>query len=172
MPDAKGKAIVEGEKGYIKVDDELRTSTDGVWALGDCAVVPDPHTGKAHPPTAQHALREAKTVAGNIAAVFGGRELRAFDFRTIGQLAAIGDVRRPSIADLIVAVMGPKTEPRPHLNPLSKGVEEPKVILTSALHVAEEPKNDDKDNDHREEAATKLPGSRARETSTQWSFHY
>jgi pyruvate/2-oxoglutarate dehydrogenase complex dihydrolipoamide dehydrogenase (E3) component len=31
------KAGVEtNERGYIKVDDELRTSTPGIWALGDC----------------------------------------------------------------------------------------------------------------------------------------
>jgi len=49
-----------------------------------------------HPPTAQHAIREAKTVATNIAAVVDGRAPRPFDFRTIGQLAAIG--RRTGVA--------------------------------------------------------------------------
>ena len=64
--------------------------------MGDCAVVPDRRTGKPHPPTAQHALREAKTVAGNIASTLRGGRTRAFDFRTIGQLAAIG--RRTGVA--------------------------------------------------------------------------
>ena len=45
---------------------------DGVWSLGDCAVVPDPLTRKAAPPTAQHALREAHTVAANIVATLRG----------------------------------------------------------------------------------------------------
>jgi NADH dehydrogenase len=58
--------------------------------------VPDRRTGMPHPPTAQHAIREAKTVAENIAAIVGGRRPRAFDFRTIGQLAAIG--RRTGVA--------------------------------------------------------------------------
>ena len=61
-----------------------------------CAVVPDARTGKPHPPTAQHALREAATVAANIAASLEGAPLRRFDFRTIGQLAAIG--RRTGVA--------------------------------------------------------------------------
>lgn len=34
----------------------------GVWALGDCAAVPDQRTRGFYPPTAQHALREAKLV--------------------------------------------------------------------------------------------------------------
>src|SRR5262249_54511710 len=68
----------------------------GVWALGDCAVVPNVRPGKPHPPTAQHALREARVVAENIAATIGHRPTRQFDFMTIGQLAAIG--RRTGVA--------------------------------------------------------------------------
>jgi NADH:ubiquinone reductase (H+-translocating) len=85
------------DRGRLVVDETLAVPEwPGVWALGDCAVVPDRRTGRPHPPTAQHALREAKTVAENIAAVVFGRPLRAFDFRTIGQLAAIG--RRTGVA--------------------------------------------------------------------------
>ncbi len=85
------------DHGRIVVDDTLAVpGWRGVWALGDCAVVPDKRTGRPHPPTAQHALREAKTAAENIGASLGGRPLVAFDFRTIGQLAAIG--RRTGVA--------------------------------------------------------------------------
>jgi NADH dehydrogenase len=70
----------------------------GVWALGDCAVVPDKTTGKSCPPTAQHALREGKVAAQNItAAVRGGRK-KPFVFSTIGQLASIG--RRSGVASI------------------------------------------------------------------------
>jgi NADH dehydrogenase len=58
--------------------------------------VPNRRTGKPHPPTAQHALRQAKTVAANIAAGMRGQARAAFDFTTIGQLAAIG--RRTGVA--------------------------------------------------------------------------
>jgi NADH:ubiquinone reductase (H+-translocating) len=68
----------------------------GVWALGDCANVPDVRSGRPHPPTAQHALREARTVASNMVAAIDGRRPRPFTFRTIGQLAAIG--RRTGVA--------------------------------------------------------------------------
>jgi NADH dehydrogenase len=85
------------ERGRIVVDETLAVpGWPGVWALGDCAVVPDVRTGKPYPPTAQHALREAKTAARNIAAVLAGRVPAAFDFKTIGQLAAIG--RRTGVA--------------------------------------------------------------------------
>jgi NADH:quinone reductase (non-electrogenic) len=85
------------ERGRIVVDATLAVPNHpGVWALGDCAVVPDVRTGKTHPPTAQHAIREARTAASNIIATIDGRQTAAFDFRTIGQLAAIG--RRTGVA--------------------------------------------------------------------------
>jgi NADH dehydrogenase len=44
----------------------------GVWALGDCSAIPDRLTGKFHPPTAQHALRQGKIAAHNIIASMRG----------------------------------------------------------------------------------------------------
>ena len=85
------------DRGRLVVDETLAVpGWPGVWALGDCAVVPDIRTGRAHPPTAQHAIREASTVAKNVAAHLRGEEAGSFDFRTIGQLAAIG--RRTGVA--------------------------------------------------------------------------
>ena len=92
-----GRLPCETDHGRIKVDETLAVpGHPGIWALGDCAVVPDRRTGRPFPPTAQHAIREARTVAGNIAASLDGQPLRAFDFRTLGQLAAIG--RRTGVA--------------------------------------------------------------------------
>ncbi|MGB9418672.1 MAG: NAD(P)/FAD-dependent oxidoreductase, partial [Acidobacteriaceae bacterium] len=68
------------------------------WSLGDCALVPN-QMGGFHPPTAQHALRQAKTLALNIAASLRGKPLKPFSFRTIGQLAAIG--RRAGVARIL-----------------------------------------------------------------------
>jgi len=71
----------------------------GVWALGDCALVPDPlNPGKFYPPTAQHATREAKVLAQNIAATIRAQPLRPFNFKMIGTLAAIG--RRCGVAEI------------------------------------------------------------------------
>jgi NADH:ubiquinone reductase (H+-translocating) len=69
----------------------------GVWALGDCAWVPD-RDGRPYPPTAQHALRQARVVADNIVGALDGRPKRPFRFRTIGQLATIG--RRAGVAQI------------------------------------------------------------------------
>jgi len=51
--------------GRVVTDDHLRVA-DGVWALGDCAAVPDLVTGGTCPPTAQHALRQASRLARNL----------------------------------------------------------------------------------------------------------
>ncbi len=81
------------ERGRVPVDEALRVpGFDGVWSLGDCAVVHDARTGRPHPPTAQHAIREARTLAKNLLATLRNRpgEVRPFRFRTIGQLASLG----------------------------------------------------------------------------------
>ncbi|WP_369275715.1 NAD(P)/FAD-dependent oxidoreductase [Streptomyces sp. R11] len=61
----------------------------GLWALGDCARIPD-LAGGFHPPTAQHAIREGKAVAKNIAAVLRGRRPVAFRFGGLGVLVSLG----------------------------------------------------------------------------------
>ena len=58
--------------------------------MGDCAAVPDARTGKTSPPTAQHALREAKTLAHNVHAAIRGTAPKPFSFRAIGALAVVG----------------------------------------------------------------------------------
>jgi NADH dehydrogenase FAD-containing subunit len=45
----------------------------GIWALGDCAMIPDEHGGY-QPPTAQHASREGKVLAHNIVANSLGKD--------------------------------------------------------------------------------------------------
>ena len=79
------------ERGRVRATAELAVPDwPGIWALGDCALVPDLTTGKFCPPTAQHALRQGKVVAQNIIAWADGGEFRKFNFKTIGQLATIG----------------------------------------------------------------------------------
>lgn len=71
----------------------------GVWALGDCARVPDRTTGGFCPPTAQHALRQGKVLAHNVTAAVRGGQKKPFVFSTLGQLAAIG--RRTGVASIM-----------------------------------------------------------------------
>ena len=55
--------------GRVLVNEYLEVpEVSGVWAVGDCALVPNAAAGGFHPPTAQHALREGRTVARNVIA--------------------------------------------------------------------------------------------------------
>ena len=88
------------ERGRLLVDEFLRVpGVTGLWAAGDCAAVPDSKTGKFHPPTAQHGLREGVVAARNIEAAIMGRPLKPFVFTTLGQLATIG--RRTGVAMIL-----------------------------------------------------------------------
>ena len=80
------------ERGRLKVDATMRVEgCDGIWALGDCAMIPDINQpGSFHPPTAQHASREGKVLAGNVARAARRESLVPFRFKTLGLLASIG----------------------------------------------------------------------------------
>ncbi len=86
-------------KGRILVDDYLQVKDfPGVWAVGDCALILDHKVGGFHPPTAQHAIREGRCVARNVAADILGGKKKSFRFSTLGRLAAIG--RRSGVANV------------------------------------------------------------------------
>ncbi|MBV8358547.1 MAG: NAD(P)/FAD-dependent oxidoreductase, partial [Deltaproteobacteria bacterium] len=86
-------------KGRIAVNENLEVEGfHGVWALGDCAMVPNSRTGGFHPPTAQHAIREARVVAHNVAAELWGGKKKRFHYSSVGQLAAIG--RRTGVGNI------------------------------------------------------------------------
>jgi NADH dehydrogenase len=79
-----------GRGGSLIVDQAMSaTGLDGVWAIGDCAQIPDAD-GTPYPPTAQHAMREGKAVADNIAAVLKGHRPKPFHFATLGIFVALG----------------------------------------------------------------------------------
>lgn len=62
-----------------------------VWAIGDCAAVPDAsRPGHSCPPTAQHAIRQGRLVARNVAAALAGGGARPFRYRTRGVVAELG----------------------------------------------------------------------------------
>jgi NADH dehydrogenase len=88
------------DRGRIVTNEFLEVPNwPGVWALGDCAAIPDLHTGQPFPPTAQHALREGRVLARNIAAAVRGGRQKPFVFSTLGQLASIG--RRVGVANIL-----------------------------------------------------------------------
>lgn len=85
--------VAHDAKGRISVDATMRsTSHPSVWALGDCASIPGPD-GKPYPALAQHAIREARQVARNVAAVVQERMPKDFVFRSLGTMAALGHSR-------------------------------------------------------------------------------
>ena len=89
------------EQGRIQVDEFMQVEgREGVWAIGDCAAVPDPaNPGRPCPPTAQHAMRQGAHVAGNVAAALGHGKRRPFAFKTIGLVVDLG--RRQAVARIL-----------------------------------------------------------------------
>ena len=87
--------------GRVRVDASLQVEgRDDVWAIGDCAAVPDPaDPGRPCPPTAQHAMRQGTHAARNVAAALGNGRRRPFRFRTIGLVVDLG--RRQAVAKIL-----------------------------------------------------------------------
>jgi NADH dehydrogenase len=84
------------ERGRVRVDSLLRVEgLDGVYALGDCARVPNQATPThPDPPTSQHALRQARRLAANLTG-----EPEPYRYRMLGQVATLG--RYQGIADVL-----------------------------------------------------------------------
>ncbi len=84
------------DRGRVRVDPYLRVEGRAdVWALGDCAAVPNTATpGRVDPPTCQHALRQARRLAKNLAG-----EPQPYGYRMLGQVATLG--RYKGIADVL-----------------------------------------------------------------------
>lgn len=88
--------------GRISCNQEMRVAGyDNVWALGDIAAIPDPaRPGRPAPQTAQHAIRQGKLMANNIAAALGHRaQIQPFEFKTLGSFADLG--RHKAVAELM-----------------------------------------------------------------------
>jgi NADH dehydrogenase len=83
------------ERGRVVVDAFLRVEgRDNVWALGDCARVPNTRSEHPDPPTCQHALRQARRLAKNLQG-----EPQPYGYRMLGQVATLG--RYKGIADVL-----------------------------------------------------------------------
>ena len=89
-PVVAGLPVEKDRRGRIAVEPTLRCrSHPEVWALGDCASIPGPD-GKPYPSLAQHALRQARVLAGNIVGALDGRPPRPFVYRTLGMMGSLG----------------------------------------------------------------------------------
>jgi NADH:ubiquinone reductase (H+-translocating) len=83
------------KSGRIKTNNHLEImGYKDAYAIGDCACIQDPRTGYPYPPTAQHALRQARVAANNIILAINGRSAtdakKTFDYKTKGVMALIG----------------------------------------------------------------------------------
>ena len=82
--------VEKTKRGHIAVDGGMRCrSHPELWALGDCASVPDA-AGNPYPNLAQHALREAKVLAQNIVQSFDGKPPQPFIYDTMGMMGSLG----------------------------------------------------------------------------------
>ncbi|MDP9343030.1 MAG: NAD(P)/FAD-dependent oxidoreductase, partial [Actinomycetota bacterium] len=84
---------LDHRSGRITTDPFLQVAgRPNVWAVGDAAAVPDPADdgGRACPPTAQHAVRQGRAVARNVAAALGHGRPRPFAYRSRGVFVDLG----------------------------------------------------------------------------------
>ncbi len=81
------------DRGRITVDAALRVEGHAdIWALGDCAAVPNAATpGRLDPATSQHAVRQARTLGTSLALSTSlARETGRYWYRSIGEGATLG----------------------------------------------------------------------------------
>jgi NADH dehydrogenase len=82
------------ERKRVRCEPTLRVAgVDDAWAAGDAAAVPDLSKDDPHAttgPSAQHAVRQAKTLADNIAASLRGRPLKEYKHAYAGSVASLG----------------------------------------------------------------------------------
>jgi len=91
-------ALPKTKRGAVETRSDMRVAgIAGVWALGDCASIPDGEGG-VYPATAQHAIREGPCLADNIVAVLRGKPTKPFRYSSLGMMAALGG--RKAVAQL------------------------------------------------------------------------
>jgi NADH:ubiquinone reductase (H+-translocating) len=107
------------ERGRLKVTTELEVpGYPGVFGAGDAAAVPDvTQPGKITPPTAQHATRQGKVLARNVAASLGYGTTETYKHRNMG----------------LVVDLGPRKAVANPLNVQLSGL--PAKVVTRAYHV-------------------------------------
>ncbi len=92
LPTVRGRIVTTPELAVV--------GCAGLWALGDCALVPNAATGSAAPPTAQFAVAQAHQLARNLVAAANGAPTRPFAHRSRGMMATTGHLKG-------VALVGP-----------------------------------------------------------------
>jgi NADH dehydrogenase len=80
------------EKGRLKARANLTVDgADHVWTAGDNAAVPDlTHPGEFTSPSAQHAVRQAKSLGDNLVRSLRGEPLEDYKHKHVGSVASLG----------------------------------------------------------------------------------
>src|ERR687898_1834978 len=98
-PSLRSLNVPLNDHGRVPVDETMRVrGLDAVWALGDCAAVPDP-AGGISPATAQFAIRQGRTVGRNVAAALGVGSARPFAYHDRGAFVNLG--RHKAVAKVL-----------------------------------------------------------------------
>ena len=85
--------VEHARNGGILVNADMSAiGREGVWALGDCAWIPDSHGG-FYPATAQHAIREGPLLAENIVCRLRNQPTKPFVWQALGTMASLGGHR-------------------------------------------------------------------------------
>ena len=82
LPTERGKVVTQADMSV--------EGPEGVWAMGDCALVPNALDNTFSPATAQFADRQAKVLAKNIVAALNSKPTQVFSYKPQGMLASIG----------------------------------------------------------------------------------
>ena len=101
----RAQPLVE-QLGLPTVRGRLATAPDGavrgapgLWAIGDCAAVPNAADGdEPSPPTAQFAVAQAHALADNLLAHLDGRPTQPFSHRSKGMMATVGHLKGVALA--------------------------------------------------------------------------
>ena len=90
----------EKERGRLCTEPDMRlVGQDSIWAVGDCARIPNAVDGEPSPPTGQFAERQGRQAAENVLRALRGEETRPFSFKPLGQLCSIG--HHSAVAELL-----------------------------------------------------------------------
>jgi NADH dehydrogenase len=87
------------QRGRLATNPDMTVpGATNVWALGDCAIVPNAYDHRPSPTTAQFAERQAKQLAANLLRSSRGQPTRPFSFKGLGMLASLGN--RTAVAEV------------------------------------------------------------------------
>ncbi|MGH7662182.1 MAG: NAD(P)/FAD-dependent oxidoreductase [Vulcanimicrobiaceae bacterium] len=83
--------LPHARNGGILVQGDMSVAEHpGLWALGDCAWIPNPKGGY-YPATAQHAIREGPLLAENVVRVLREEPTQTFRWQSLGTMASLGE---------------------------------------------------------------------------------